>query len=70
MMTPQESMSSRRNAILQVIGAYDERASLVTDIAADVGAEIIEEVIQPGHDLNSVELARRYDTSRRPFAKP
>jgi DNA-binding GntR family transcriptional regulator len=67
MMTPQESMVRARNAILRIIGAYDERASLVTDIAADVGAEIIEEVIQPGHDLNSVELARRYDTSRTPI---
>jgi DNA-binding GntR family transcriptional regulator len=67
MMTAQESMQCARNVILRVIGVYGERASLVTDIAADVGAEIIEEVIQPGHDLNSVELARRYDTSRTPI---
>ncbi len=67
MMTAQESMVRARNVILRVIGAYGDRASLVTDIAADVGAEIIEEVIQPGHDLNSVELARRYDTSRTPI---
>ena len=67
MMTTQDSMRCAREVILKVIGVYDERASLVTDIAADVGAEIIEEVIQPGHDLNSVELARRYDTSRTPI---
>lgn len=66
-MTAQGSMHCARNVILKVIGVHDERASLVTDIAADVGAEIIEEVIQPGHDLNSVELARRYDTSRTPI---
>lgn len=67
MMTAQESMVYARNVILRIIGVYGDRASLVSDIAADVGAEIIEEAIAPGHDLNSVELARRYDTSRTPI---
>jgi DNA-binding GntR family transcriptional regulator len=67
MMTAQDSMNCARKVILRIVGVYDDRASLVTEIAADVGAEIIEEVIPPGHDLNSVELARRYNTSRTPI---
>jgi DNA-binding GntR family transcriptional regulator len=67
MMTDGESRVLARSVICKVIGVYDERSSLVTDIAADIGADIIEEVIRPGHDLNSVELARRYVTSRTPI---
>ena len=40
--------------------------SLVIQIADDVGRAIIEGRLRPGADLNSVELARRFDTSRTP----
>ncbi|GGG44134.1 GntR family transcriptional regulator [Caldovatus sediminis] len=43
-----------------------ERPSLVAEIACVVGAEILEGVRLPGADLNSVELARRFRTSRTP----
>ncbi|MFH8462767.1 GntR family transcriptional regulator [Streptomyces sp. NPDC017991] len=44
----------------------DRREPLVAQIAEWVGAGIIEGRLQPGQDLNSVELSRRFDTSRTP----
>ncbi|TCR63992.1 GntR family transcriptional regulator [Bosea sp. BK604] len=67
MMTAEESLSRAQGVIRGIIAARDDRNSLVTQIAIEVGAEIIEGVILPGHDLNSVELARRYKTSRTPI---
>lgn len=45
----------------------DDRAdSLVAKIALDVGTRIIEGTLAPGSDVNSVELAQRFGTSRTP----
>ncbi|WP_442579788.1 GntR family transcriptional regulator [Mesorhizobium sp. ASY16-5R] len=44
-----------------------DRPSLVSKIAREIAAEIIEDIRRPGDDLNSVELARRYKTSRTPI---
>ncbi len=66
-MTVEESLSRAQATIRGIIAARDDRNSLVTQIASEVGAEIIEELVPPGHDLNSVELARRYKTSRTPI---
>lgn len=44
----------------------DRREPLVGQIAEWVGAGIIEGRLQPGEDLNSVDLARRFTTSRTP----
>ena len=44
-----------------------DRPSLVSRIAREIAAEIIEGIRQPGNDLNSVELARHYRTSRTPI---
>jgi DNA-binding GntR family transcriptional regulator len=45
----------------------DDRAdSLVAKIALDVGGRIIEGSLSPGSDVNSVELAQRFGTSRTP----
>jgi DNA-binding GntR family transcriptional regulator len=52
--------------IRRVASKNDDRPSLVTDIACVVGAEILEGLRRPGSDLNSVELARRFRTSRTP----
>ena len=49
-----------------MVSKDDERSSLVDDIACVVGAEILEGLRRPGSDLNSVELARRFRTSRTP----
>jgi DNA-binding GntR family transcriptional regulator len=67
MMTAQESLENAQSTIRRIIAARDDRNSLVTQIAIEVGAEIIEDVVPPGHDLNSVDLARRYETSRTPI---
>ena len=52
--------------IRRVAAKDDDGASLVTEIACVVGAEILEGMRSPGSDLNSVELARRFRTSRTP----
>lgn len=62
-----EALEKARGIIHKIILPNDDRISLVNQIAIDVGAEIVEEIIPPGHDLNSVELARRYKTSRTPI---
>jgi DNA-binding GntR family transcriptional regulator len=44
-----------------------ERAnSLVGSVAEEIGLDIIEGRLRPGDDLNSVDLAQRFDTSRTP----
>lgn len=50
-----------------IVAEHHDRPSLVSNIACEVGAEIIEGMRQPGDDLNSVELSRRYRTSRTPI---
>lgn len=67
MMTMEESLERARNVIQRIIASHDDRFSLVSRIAVDVGAEVIEDVAIPGHDLNSVDLAKRYNTSRTPI---
>ncbi|WP_019063470.1 GntR family transcriptional regulator [Streptomyces prunicolor] len=44
----------------------DRREPLVAQIAEWVGSGIIEGRLQPGQDLNSVELSNRFETSRTP----
>ena len=66
-MTAEESLIQAQATIRRIIAARDDRNSLVTQIAIEIGAEIIEALIPPGHDLNSVDLARRYKTSRTPI---
>jgi len=52
--------------VRRLIAERHDRPSLVSDIACRIGAEIIEGVRRQADDLNSVELARAYDTSRTP----
>ena len=52
--------------IRRVMSKDDDRPSLVIEIACAVGAEILNGEVTPGSDLNSVELARRFATSRTP----
>jgi DNA-binding GntR family transcriptional regulator len=51
----------------RLVTEQHDRPSLVSTIAREVAAEIIEDIRKPGDDLNSVELARRYKTSRTPI---
>jgi len=62
----QTTLERFQGIIRRVVSKDDERSSLVDDIACVVGAEILEGVRRPGSDLNSVELARRFRTSRTP----
>jgi DNA-binding GntR family transcriptional regulator len=50
-----------------IVAERHDRPSLVSNIACEMAAEIIEGLRQPGDDLNSVELSRRYHTSRTPI---
>jgi DNA-binding GntR family transcriptional regulator len=55
-----------RTIIRRVLSRGDGQPSLVIEIACTIGAEILDGIYPPGHDLNSVELARRFRTSRTP----
>ena len=61
-----ESLAQARAVVRRTVAEAHDRPSLVTEIACDVGAEILEGIRAPGEDLNSVDLSRRYDTSRTP----
>lgn len=67
LMTELQSMERARETVHAII-SQEERAasSSAITVATYLGADIIEEVAHQGSDLNSVELARRYGTSRTP----
>ncbi|MFC4669520.1 GntR family transcriptional regulator [Seohaeicola nanhaiensis] len=65
-MTRAESLAQARRVIHRIVAERHDRPSLVPRIASEIGAEIVEGHIPPGHDLNTVDLARRYQTSRTP----
>lgn len=64
--TQQSTLERFQGMIRRIVSKDDDRSSLVDDIACVVGAEILEGLRRPGSDLNSVELARRFRTSRTP----
>jgi DNA-binding GntR family transcriptional regulator len=53
--------------VARIVAERHDRPSLVSRIASEVGAEIVAGRRLPGDDLNSVELARRFRTSRTPI---
>ncbi len=65
-MSREASLAQARAVIRAVVASRHDRPSLVAQIACEIGAEIVEGIIAPGQDLNTVELARRYHTSRTP----
>ena len=65
-MLPEASLAQAQHVIRSVVASRHDRPSLVAQIASEIGAEIVEAVIPQGHDLNTVDLARRYHTSRTP----
>lgn len=65
-MTRSASLAQAQAVIRGIVASRHDRPSLVADIACEIGAEIVEGLIPPGHDLNTVELARRHQTSRTP----
>ena len=66
LMNREASLAQAQHVIRSIVASRHDRPSLVAEIACEIGAEIVEAVIPPGHDLNTVELARRYQTSRTP----
>lgn len=66
--TKDEQSFARARAVARAIVAErHDRPSLVANIACELAAEIIEDLRMPGDDLNSVELSRRFGTSRTPI---
>jgi DNA-binding GntR family transcriptional regulator len=65
---PGDDHSLRRavTVVQRIIAERHDRPSLVARIASEIGAEIVVGRLVPGDDLNSVELSRRYQTSRTP----
>lgn len=61
------SLAHAQALVQRIVAERHDRPSLVSRIAIEVGAEIIEGIRQPGDDLNSVELSKRYRTSRTPI---
>lgn len=61
------SLASAKKVIARIVAERHDRPSLVATIACEIGAEIIQGLVQPGVDLNSVELSRRFKTSRTPI---
>jgi DNA-binding GntR family transcriptional regulator len=59
-------LATAEAVVRRIVLQHHDRPSLVSDIACRIGAEIVEGVRQPGDDLNSVDLARLYATSRTP----
>jgi len=66
LMSLEASLLHAQNVIRSIVASRHDRPSLVAQIACEIGAEIVEAMILPGQDLNTVELARRYHTSRTP----
>ncbi len=52
--------------ILRVLGRPENSNSVVDQILVSVATAIVEARLQPGDDLNSVDLARRFHSSRTP----
>ena len=52
--------------ITRVLGSSVDPDSLVGSIAAWIAGAIIEDRLRPGDDLNTVDLAKQFDTSRTP----
>lgn len=65
-MSRDASFAHAQGVIRSVVASRHDRPSLVAQIACEVGAEVVEAIVPPAHDLNTVELARRYQTSRTP----
>lgn len=57
---------SMRRLLMRSLGVDDRGDSLVAQIAGDVGLRIIEGELLPGDEVNSVDLAKQFGTSRTP----
>jgi DNA-binding GntR family transcriptional regulator len=53
--------------VRRIVAGRHVRPSLVSELACEIGAEIIEGIRAPGEDLNTVDLSTQYKTSRTPI---
>ena len=63
---PDAAINNRRALILMSARDIGDRPQLVTEIFNDIVIDIVEGRLLPGDSLNSVDLARRFGTSRTP----
>lgn len=63
---PASALSAGEREILRVACRSQQIDSVGARILVSVGAEIIDGRLKPGDDLNSVDLARRFTSSRTP----
>jgi len=61
-----QSRAHAESVVRSLVADDEGHPSLVSEIASTIGAEIVEGIIEPGQDLNTVEVSRRYATSRTP----
>lgn len=57
---------SLKSLLIRSLGVGDREDSLVARIAGDVGLRIVEGELLPGDEVNSVDLAKQFGTSRTP----
>jgi DNA-binding GntR family transcriptional regulator len=65
-LTPTTAIQNRRALMLMSLRDNGERAPLAQEIFDEISIAIVEGRLLPGVSLNSVELARRFGTSRGP----
>ncbi|WP_256840348.1 GntR family transcriptional regulator [Ornithinimicrobium faecis] len=61
-----EGLSSADRLLSGILGISDRVGSLPGTIALAIARDIIEARLKPGDDLNSIDLAKRFDSSRTP----
>lgn len=62
----QQFRASLKQLLMRNLGVDGREDSLVAQIAGDVGFRIIEGELLPGDEVNSVDLAKQFGTSRTP----
>ena len=65
-LEPATAVSDRRALMLMSIRDVADREPLAQEIFDEVAIDIVEGRLRPGDSLNSVDLARRFGTSRTP----
>jgi len=65
-LTPATAIDNRRALMLMSVRDAGDRAPLAQEIFDEIAIAIVEGRLQPGDYLNSVDLARRFGTSRTP----
>lgn len=64
---PPSDEAERSAELVRLLKLSERREPLVVQVATWIGMGVIEGRLKPGQDLNSVELSRRFQTSRTPI---